>query len=89
MAGGMRSSRPWPTLAERARGQQTPAAATAGARHCWVTDPPDHPGRWPGLLTQWAQDDGVWRGLVAYAVIEEDRVVLVQTWLAAEHLASV
>jgi len=57
-----------------------------GARHCWVSGLPGDPGRWPGLLAEWAQRDGGWFGRVVYAVDDGDPVVLVAAWVAAEHL---
>ncbi len=68
-------------------------AAGAGAagrggegRHCWVRDPPDAPGTWPGLLVEWRQRDGVWQGRVTYAVTGPEGPALIETWLPAARL---
>ncbi|MGY2081872.1 hypothetical protein [Modestobacter sp. SYSU DS0657] len=70
-----------------------PAAADAGrpagqghGRHCWVHDPPDAPGTWPGLLVEWRQREDGWHGRVAYTVAGEHGPVLVEAWLPAEQL---
>ncbi len=57
-------------------------------RHCWVRDPPDAPGIWPGLLIEWRRREGGrgtegWHGRVAYAVVGEHGPVLVEAWLPA------
>lgn len=58
-----------------------------GATHCWVQDPPEAPGRWPGLLLRWARaESGQWRGQVAYAFLRGPDVVLVEAWLDASLL---
>src|SRR3954465_15592907 len=62
-----------------------PAGAGHG-RHCWVHDPPDAPGTWPGLLVEWRQREDGWQGRVAYAVVGEHGPVLVEAWLPAERL---
>ena len=55
-----------------------------GATHCWVQDPPEAPGRWPGLLLRWSRSSsGQWRGQVAYAFLRGSDVVLVEAWLDA------
>ena len=87
------------SLGERAArsgiGEPEPAApaapvADAGARHhrargrhCWVHDPPDAPGVWPGLLVEWRQAEGGWHGRVAYAVAGPRGTVLVEAWVPA------
>ncbi|WP_432547850.1 hypothetical protein [Kineococcus sp. SYSU DK004] len=68
-----------------------PAAAPVlerpGGRHCWVQGPPEDPGPFPGLLLAWRRDGTGWLGRVAYVLLdEEQRPVLVDTWVAAEHL---
>ena len=55
-------------------------------RHCWVTDPPEWPGTWPGLLVEWRQQAGGWHGRVAYTVPGARGPVLVEAWLPAEQL---
>ena len=63
------------------------AAGTGGeGRHCWVRDPPDAPGIWPGLLVEWRQRDGAWQGRVAYTVTRSHGAALVETWLPAARL---
>ena len=63
------------------------AAGTGGeGRHCWVRDPPDAPGTWPGLLVEWRQRDGAWQGRVAYTVTGAHGPALVETWLPAARL---
>ncbi|GAB3347854.1 hypothetical protein [Modestobacter lapidis] len=99
MAGGMNRGRHGASLADRAAGSGVPAAPppaersgarrTAGqghGRHCWVRDPPDAPGVWPGLLVEWRQRGDGWHGRVAYTVAGEHGPVLVEAWLPAEQL---
>ena len=63
------------------------AAGTGGeGRHCWVRDPPEAPGIWPGLLVEWRQRDGAWQGRVAYTVTGPHGPALVETWLPAARL---
>ena len=91
-----RSSRP--SLGERAAdsgiagaagvtepGGTAPRRSDAG-RHCWVVDPPEWPGTWPGLLVEWRQQAGGWHGRVAYTVAGPHGPVLVETWLPADRL---
>jgi hypothetical protein len=64
-----------------------PTAGDGGeGRHCWVRDPPDSPGVWPGLLVEWRQRDGAWQGRVAYTVTGPHGPALVETWLPAARL---
>ncbi|WP_299957674.1 hypothetical protein [uncultured Modestobacter sp.] len=102
MAGGMQRGRHAGTLADRAaRSGSTAApppvpAAPAGelrrpaggghGRHCWVLDPPDAPGTWPGLLVEWRQREDGWHGRVAYTVVGAHGPVLVEAWLPADQL---
>lgn len=96
MAGGMNRGRYGPSLADRAAssGVQSSAArevpdrpaGPAHGRHCWVRDPPDAPGIWPGLLVEWRQREDGWHGRVAYTVTGEHGPVLVEAWLPAEQL---
>ncbi|TKJ19747.1 hypothetical protein A6V29_09870 [Blastococcus sp. CCUG 61487] len=55
-------------------------------RHCWVHDPPDRPGTWPGLLVEWRQVAGGWQGRVSYAVSGPHGPALVEAWLPASRL---
>ena len=61
-------------------------AGDGHGRHCWVHDPPDAPGTWPGLLVEWRQREDGWHGRVAYTVVGEHGPVLVEAWLPAEQL---
>ena len=89
------------SLADRAAGSGMPAVPTDSApgergrprpagqghgRHCWVRDPPDAPGIWPGLLVEWRQRDDGWQGRVAYTVVGEHGPVLVEAWLPGDQL---
>jgi hypothetical protein len=58
----------------------------AEGRHCWVRDPPDAPGIWPGLLVEWRRRDGAWQGRVAYTVAGPHGPALVEAWLPASRL---
>jgi len=49
-------------------------------KHCWVTY---HHGRLPGLLLEWRQLDGVWRGRVLRPVAEGDDWIIIEEWLPA------
>jgi hypothetical protein len=92
----MRAGRSRPSLGERAArsgvagpGEPEPAAGgrrTEAGRHCWVTDPPEWPGTWPGLLVEWRQRHGAWQGRVTYAVTGSDGPVLIENWLPAARL---
>ena len=55
-------------------------------RHCWVRDPPDAPGIWPGLLVEWRHREDGWQGRVAYTLPGEHGPVLVEAWLPADQL---
>jgi hypothetical protein len=64
-----------------------PAAGDGAAgRHCWVRNPPDSSGIWPGLLVEWRQRDGGWQGRVAYTVAGPHGPALVEAWLPAARL---
>ncbi|WP_369069708.1 hypothetical protein [Kineococcus terrestris] len=64
-----------------------PVLERPGGRHCWVQGPPEDPGPFPGLLLAWRRDGTGWLGRVAYVLLDEDqRPVLVDTWVGAEHL---
>jgi hypothetical protein len=92
----MRAGRSRPSLGERAErsGIGTPAPADPPAtrardeagRHCWVHDPPEWPGTWPGLLVEWRQRADGWHGRVAYTVGGPHGPVLVEAWLPAARL---
>ena len=79
-----------PAPAAPAPGREPAAARGAPSpcpRHCWVVDPPEAPGRWPGLLAEWRRaPDGLWEGRVVYAVAARDRCVLVEAWLGMHRL---
>lgn len=62
-----------------------PGGMPAG-RHCWVHDPPDAPGTWPGLLVEWRQGADGWQGRVSYAVSRPHGPTLVEAWLPAARL---
>jgi hypothetical protein len=80
-------SAPDPTAAPgpRARAFRT-GGDTGEGRHCWVHDPPDSPGIWPGLLVEWRQRDAGWQGRVAYTVAGPHGPALVEAWLPAARL---
>jgi len=91
------SRRNGPSLADRV-GLTAPDAAPQGLarpdravveRHCWVRDPPEAEGRWPGLLVEWRRPpgSGAWQGRVAYVVTVHAAPVLVEAWLPAQQLA--
>jgi hypothetical protein len=63
-----------------------PAGDGGEGRHCWVRNPPDAPGIWPGLLVEWRQRDGSWQGRVAYTVAGPHGPALVEAWLPAARL---
>ena len=95
MAGGLspgrgRSMRDRVRVSRPAGSDAEPLPATArrqGPTHCWVQDPPEAVGRWPGLLLGWSRSPtGEWRGQVAYAFLWGSEVVLVQAWLAGDLL---
>ncbi|WP_346623358.1 hypothetical protein [Blastococcus montanus] len=71
---------------DRARGEHPAAGAGGEGRHCWVHDPPDSPGTWPGLLVEWRQRAGAWQGRVAYTVAGPHGPALVEAWLPAAGL---
>ena len=62
------------------------APPDAEGRHCWVRDPPEAPGTWPGLLVEWRRRDGGWQGRVAYTVTGPHGPALVEAWLPAARL---
>jgi hypothetical protein len=81
------SPAPPSTRAPEADGGAYAAAGDGGeGRHCWVRNPPDAPGIWPGLLVEWRQREGAWQGRVAYTVTGPHGPALVETWLPAARL---
>ncbi|MCU1615508.1 MAG: uncharacterized protein JWO98_3048 [Frankiales bacterium] len=86
--------RPPPPAREPSPGRITDAGPDADSdvpdpvegRHCWVRDPPQAPGTWPGLLVEWRRRAGAWQGRVAFTVAGPDGPALVETWLPAERL---
>lgn len=66
--------------------RMTAAGRGGEGRHCWVHDPPDAPGTWPGLLVEWRQRHGAWQGRVTYAVTGPDGPALIENWLPAARL---
>jgi hypothetical protein len=78
---------PQPPQASTDQGRDGRRLAGEGhGRHCWVRDPPDAPGIWPGLLVEWRQREDGWHGRVAYTVAGGNGPVLVEAWLPAEQL---
>jgi hypothetical protein len=76
-----------PSRPRETDGGAGPGAGDGGeGRHCWVRNPPDAPGIWPGLLVEWRQREGVWQGRVAYTVTGPHGPALVETWLPAARL---
>jgi hypothetical protein len=77
-------------LADDVGGPEVGGATAVGSggegRHCWVRDPPEATGTWPGLLVEWRQRGGTWQGRVAYTVAGPHGPVLVETWLPAARL---
>jgi hypothetical protein len=84
-ASGIRSDVPVPPAAPAA-GRSHAAGDGGEGRHCWVRDPPEFPGTWPGLLIEWRQRSGAWQGRVAYTVTGPHGPVLVEAWLPAARL---
>lgn len=85
---GVRGGPAAPTATPTADAVRTAASSTA-PRHCWVDDLPGQAGRCPGLLTEWVrQQDGAWSARVVYAVVDDGRVVLIETWVPARHLSA-
>jgi hypothetical protein len=80
----------WRPLAERLALRRRPAPAPPpGAdvpQHCWVVDCPEAPGRWPGLLLEWARDPRGWRGHVVMGVPGEHGIAVLDLWVPARHL---
>jgi hypothetical protein len=81
-----RSGVPAPPSEPEPRPAHRRPAGDGSGRHCWVHDPPDAPGTWPGLLVEWRQQEDGWHGRVAYAVPGVHGPVLVEAWLPADQL---
>jgi hypothetical protein len=58
----------------------------AEGRHCWVRNPPQAAGIWPGLLVEWRRHSGGWQGRVAFTVTGPEGATLVEAWLPADRL---
>jgi hypothetical protein len=76
---------------DRLRAQRRPAASDADRtrlppRHCWVTDPPSAPGRWPGVVVAWRAADGRWEGRVVVVVGSGAAAGVLDVWLGEEQL---
>lgn len=87
MAGGMSTKRDGLSLADR-RDLVGVTGPPPAARHCWVFGLPDAPGRWPGLLVEWRKTDR-WLARVVYAIDDGQQTILIEAWVAAEHLEPV
>ena len=76
-----------PSPAQPADSPAAPRAGDGGeGRHCWVRDPPDAPGTWPGLLVEWRQQADGWEGRVVYTVTGPRGARLVESWIPARWL---
>ena len=86
MESGVRPEAPVPGPLRTGRAGYAAAGDGGEGRHCWVRDPPDSPGTWPGLLVEWRQRGGSWQGRVAYTVTGPHGPALVEAWLPARCL---
>ena len=77
---------PQPTDRPQTTERQRTAGRVEQGRHCWVRDPPDAPGIWPGLLVEWRLREDGWHGRVTYAVSGPRGPVLIEAWLPADQL---
>ncbi|SEL91674.1 hypothetical protein SAMN04515665_12320 [Blastococcus sp. DSM 46786] len=77
---------PGPPSRPAAAGRPGVPGEPGEGRHCWVHDPPEAPGTWPGLLVEWRQRDGAWQGRVTYALSGPHGSALVEAWLPAARL---
>lgn len=84
MAGGMVPGRGGRSLGERAL--NSGVLPPAEGRHCWVHDPPEAAGIWPGLLVEWRSHADGWQGRVAYTVSGRHGPALIEAWLPASRL---
>jgi hypothetical protein len=81
MAGGMNKRGNYGSMADRVGAAPPPSDQPAPAvKHCWVHG---RHGRVPGLLLEWRQHDGAWRGRVVRPVDEGDGWVVVEDWVDA------
>jgi hypothetical protein len=55
-------------------------------RHCWVTDPPAAPGRWPGVVVGWRPVEGGWEGRVVVVVGSGPGAGVLDLWLGEAQL---
>jgi hypothetical protein len=62
------------------------AAREAAARHCWVTNPPGTPGRWPGVVLEWRRDEGRWQGRVVVVVLDGQAPSMICAWFDQDQL---
>jgi hypothetical protein len=51
-----------------------------------VINPPEAPGRWPGVLLGWAKDDRGWLGRVIFGAEGREGIASMTIWVRAEHL---
>jgi hypothetical protein len=73
--------------ATAAPGAAARAAGDGGeGRHCWVRNPPEARGVWPGLLVEWRQHAEGWQGRVVYTVTGPRGATVVESWLPAKLL---
>jgi hypothetical protein len=85
-AGSGVAPQPAPDAGPARREEARRPAGEGHGRHCWVRDPPDAPGIWPGLLVEWRPRGDGWHGRVAYTVVGAHGPVLVEAWLPAAQL---
>jgi hypothetical protein len=79
MTGGMNRRGEYASMSDRvASGRDEARPDAPQIRHCWVTD---SNGRLPGLLLEWRQVEGVWRGRVVRPVEDDGAWVVVDEWL--------
>jgi hypothetical protein len=60
-----------------------------GGRHCWLTDAPGLPGRWPGLVVEWRRHGGRWQGRVLVVVLEGQDTRVICGWFEQTFLTPV
>src|SRR3954464_8700440 len=73
--------------ADRADRPTEPDRRRMPPRHCWVTDPPAAPGRWPGVVVGWRADVGRWGGRVIVVVGSGPGAGVRHLWLGEDQLA--